>query len=182
MESLQNGPDDYRGGDGPLNVSEVSEQLHPLCQNFLSAAQEIGIGLNKDMNGATQEGVGNYQITTHKGQRMSSSRAYLWPIKGRTNLTIIKNAKVTKILTQDKKAFGIEYKKSGKMHQAIAKCEVVLSAGSINSPHLLQLSGIGPKAALRKASVPLVHDSPGVGENLQDQKLKKVRRVDLPCT
>jgi len=99
---------------------------------------------------------------------MSSSRAYLWPIKGRTNLTIIKNAQATKILTQDKKAFGIEYKKSGKIHQAIAKCEVILSAGSINTPHLLQLSGIGPKAALRKASVPLVHDSPGVGENLQD--------------
>ena len=168
MESWQNGPDDYRGGDGPLNVSEVSRQLHPLCQNFLSAAQEIGIVLNKDMNGATQEGVGNYQITTHKGQRMSSSRAYLWPIKGRTNLTIIKNAQATKILTQDKKAFGIEYKKSGKIHQVVAKCEVILSAGSINSPHLLQLSGIGPKAALRKASVPLVHDSPGVGENLQD--------------
>ena len=168
METWQHGGDYYRGGDGPLNVSEVSRQLHPLCQNFLSAAQEIGIVLNKDMNGATQEGVGNYQITTHKGQRMSSSRAYLWPIKGRTNLTIIKNAQATKILTQDKKAFGIEYKKSGKIHQAIAKCEVILSAGSINTPHLLQLSGIGPKAALRKASVPLVHDSPGVGENLQD--------------
>ena len=95
MESWQNGPDDYRGGDGPLNVSEVSRQLHPLCQNFLSAAQEIGIELNQDMNGATQEGVGNYQITTHKGQRMSSSTAYLWPIKGRTNLTIIKNAQAT---------------------------------------------------------------------------------------
>ena len=168
MESWQNGPDDYRGGDGPLNVSEVSEQLHPLCQNFLSAAQEIGIGLNKDMNGATQEGVGNYQITTHKGQRMSSSRAYLWPIKGRTNLTIIKNAQATKVLTKDKKAYGIEYKKSGKIHQATAKREVILSAGSINSPHLLQLSGIGPKIALRKASVPVVHDSPAVGENLQD--------------
>jgi choline dehydrogenase len=111
------------GSAGCVIANRLSEDpstqvlLIPLCQNFLSAAQEIGIGLNKDMNGATQEGVGNYQITTHKGQRMSSSRAYLWPIKGRTNLTIIKNAQATKILTQHKKAFGIEYKKSGKIHQ-----------------------------------------------------------------
>ena len=168
MESWQNGPDAYRGGDGPLNVSEVSEQLHPLCENFLSAAQEIGIGLNQDMNGATQEGVGNYQITTHKGQRMSSSRAYLWPIRGRTNLTIIKNAQATRVLIKDKKAYGVEYLKSGKVHEVTASREVILSAGSINSPQLLQLSGVGPKNVLKHFLVPLVHESPAVGENLQD--------------
>ena len=168
MESWQKGSDAYRGGDGPLNVSEVSEQLHPLCHNFLSAAQEIGIGLNKDMNGATQEGVGNYQITTHGGQRMSSSRAYLWPIKGRKNLTIIKNALASRVLIKDKKAYGIEYLKSGKKQQVFADCEVILSAGSINSPHLLQLSGVGPKNTLKQASVSIVHESPAVGENLQD--------------
>ena len=168
MESWQNGADSYRGGKGPLKVSEVTNQLHPLCKNFLSAAQEIGINLNRDMNGANQEGVGNYQITTHRGQRMSASRAYLWPIKGRTNLTVIKNALASRVLIKDKKAYGVEYLKSGKTQQVFAKCEVILSAGSINSPQLLQLSGVGPKSILEQASVPLIHESPAVGENLQD--------------
>ena len=168
MESWQNGADNFRGGDGPLHVSEVSNQLHPLCDNFLSAAQEIGIKLNPDMNGEKQEGVGNYQITTHKGQRMSASRAYIWPKKGRSNLTIVKNARVTKVLIKNKRAYGVEYLKSGKTHKATALREVILSAGSINSPQLLQLSGVGPKNILEQASVPIVHDSPAVGENLQD--------------
>ena len=168
MESWQKGGDNFRGGDGPLNVSEVSNQLHPLCENFLSAAQEIGIKLNPDMNGEKQEGVGNYQITTYKGQRMSASRAYIWPTKGRSNLTIVKNARVTKVLIKNKRAYGVEYLKSGKTHKATALREVILSAGSINSPQLLQLSGVGPKNILEQASVPIVHDSPAVGENLQD--------------
>ena len=168
MESWQNGADNFRGGDGPLKVSEVSKQLHPLCDNFLSAAQEIGMKLNPDMNGEKQEGVGNYQITTHKGQRMSSSRAYLWPIKYRSNLTVLKKALVTKVLIRDKKAYGVKYLKSGKTHELLASREVILSSGSINSPQLLQLSGVGPKKILEQVSVPLVHDSPAVGENLQD--------------
>ena len=168
MESWQNGADNFRGGDGPLKVSEVSKQLHPLCDNFLSAAQEIGMKLNPDMNGEKQEGVGNYQITTHKGQRMSSSRAYLWPIKYRSNLTVLKKALVTKVLIRDKKAYGVKYLKSGKTHELLASREVILSAGSINSPQLLQLSGVGPKKILEQVSVPLVYDSPAVGENLQD--------------
>ena len=168
MESWQNGADNFRGGDGPLKVSEVSKQLHPLCDNFLSAAQEIGMKLNPDMNGEKQEGVGNYQITTHKGQRMSSSRAYLWPIKHRSNLTVLKKALVTKVLIKDKKAYGVKYLKSDKTHELLASREVILSAGSINSPQLLQLSGVGPKKILEQVSVPLVHDSPAVGENLQD--------------
>ena len=132
MESWQKGSDNFRGGDGPLNVSEVSNQLHPLCDNFLSAAQEIGIKLNPDMNGEKQEGVGNYQITTHKGQRMSASRAYIWPTKGRSNLTIVKNARVTKVLIKNKRANGVEFLKSGKTYKATALLEVILSAGSIN--------------------------------------------------
>ena len=168
MESWQNGADTYRGGDGPLKISEVSSQLHPLCDNFLSAAKEIGIKLNSDMNGKRQDGVGNYQITTHKGQRMSSSRAYLWPVISRTNLTVITNALASKILIKDKKAYGVEYLKSGSTHKVYAKREVILSAGSINSPQLLQLSGVGPKKVLQEASVELIHDSPAVGQNLQD--------------
>ena len=168
MESWQNGADSYRGGDGPLNVSEVSSQLHPLCDNFLSAAEEIGIRLNPDMNGESQEGVGNYQITTHKGQRMSASRAYLWPVMSRSNLTIVKKALASKILIRDKRAYGVEYLKSGKLHKVEASREVILCAGSINSPQLLQLSGIGPKKVLESASVRMIHDSPAVGKNLQD--------------
>ena len=168
MESWQNGADTYRGGDGPLKISEVSSQLHPLCDNFLSAAKEIGIKLNSDMNGKWQDGVGNYQITTHKGQRMSSSRAYLWPVISRTNLTVITNALASKILIKDKKAYGVEYIKSGSTHKVYAKREVILSTGSINSPQLLQLSGVGPKKVLQEASVELIHDSPAVGQNLQD--------------
>ena len=168
MESWQNGADAFRGGDGPLKVSEVSNQLHPLCDNFLAAAQEIGINLNSDMNGERQEGVGNYQITTHKGQRMSSSKAYLWPAMSRSNLTVIKKALVRKILIKSNKAYGVEYSKSGSLYQVSANCEVILSAGSINSPQLLQLSGIGPKEILEAASVQLVYDSPAVGKNLQD--------------
>ena len=168
MESWKNGTSSYRGGNGPLKVSDVSSQLHPLCQNFLSAAQEIGIHLNDDMNGENQEGVGNYQITTYKGQRMSSSRAYLWPIRNRSNLTILKYTLATRILFKDKKAYGVEYSKSGKLHQVSANREVILSAGSINSPQLLQLSGVGPKKVLEEAAVQLLHDSPAVGKNLQD--------------
>ena len=94
------------------------------------------------MNGESQEGVGNYQITTHKGQRMSASRAYLWPVMSRSNLTIVKKALASKILIRDKRAYGVEYLKSGKLHKVEASREVILCAGSINSPQLLQLSGL----------------------------------------
>ncbi|MFM1605347.1 MAG: GMC family oxidoreductase [Candidatus Pseudothioglobus sp.] len=168
METWQHGSDDYRGGDGPLKVSDVSSQLHPLCKNFISAAKEIGFSFNKDMNGASQEGVGNYQITTHGGQRMSTSRAYLRPVMSRKNLTVIMNAHVTRILFEGKRASGIEYKKAGNLNQVNAKREVILSSGAVNSPQLLQLSGIGPESVLKEANVSVVHHSPAVGKNLQD--------------
>jgi len=168
METWQHGGDDYRGGDGPLKVSDVSSQLHPLCKNFISAAKEIGFSFNKDMNGASQEGVGNYQITTHNGQRVSTSRAYLRPVMSRKNLTVIMNAHVTRILFEGKRASGVEYKKSGNFNQVNAKQEVVLSSGAVNSPQLLQLSGVGPESVLKEANVSVVHHSPAVGKNLQD--------------
>ena len=168
METWQHGGDDYRGGDGPLKVSDVSSQLHPLCKNFISAAKEIGFSFNKDMNGASQEGVGNYQITTHNGQRVSTSRAYLRPVMSRKNLTVIMNAHVTRILFEGKCASGVEYKKSGNLNQVNAKREVVLSSGAVNSPQLLQLSGVGPESVLKEANVSVIHHSPAVGKNLQD--------------
>jgi choline dehydrogenase len=168
METWQHGGDYYRGGDGPLKVSDVSSQLHPLCKNFISAAKEIGFSFNKDMNGASQEGVGNYQITTHNGQRISTSKAYLRPVMSRKNLTVIMNAHVTRILFEGKRASGVEYKKSGNLNQVNAKREVVLSSGAVNSPQLLQLSGIGPESVLKEANVSVIHHSPAVGKNLQD--------------
>ena len=168
IETWQHGGDYYRGGDGPLKVSDVSSQLHPLCKNFISAAKEIGFSFNKDMNGASQEGVGNYQITTHNGQRISTSKAYLRPVMSRKNLTVIMNAHVTRILFEGKRASGVEYKKSGNLNQVNAKQEVVLSSGAVNSPQLLQLSGVGPESVLKEANVSVVHHSPAVGKNLQD--------------
>jgi choline dehydrogenase len=168
METWQYGGDYYRGGDGPMKVSDVSSQLHPLCKNFISAAKEIGFSFNKDMNGASQEGVGHYQITTHNGQRISTSRAYLRPVMSRKNLTVIMKAHVTRILFKGKRASGVEYKKAGNLNQVNANREVVLSSGTVNSPQLLQLSGIGPESVLKEANVSVVHHSPAVGKNLQD--------------
>ena len=168
MESWQNGGDKYRGSEGPLNVSDVSSQLHPLCQNFIAAGEEIGLSFNPDMNGAEQEGVGHYQITTHLGRRMSTSRAYLRPVMKRKNLTVIMKAQVTRILFKGNQAVGVEFKKNKIIQQVKANREVILSAGAVNSPQLLLISGVGPESVLMDAKVPIVHHSPAVGKNLQD--------------
>ena len=168
MESWQNGGDNYRAGEGPLNVSDVSSQLHPLCQNFIAAGEEIGLSFNPDMNGAEQEGVGHYQITTHLGRRMSTSRAYLRPVMKRKNLTVIMKAQVTRILFKGNQTVGVEFKKNKIIQQVKASREVILSAGAINSPQLLQLSGIGPESVLKEANIPILHHNSEVGKNLQD--------------
>ena len=168
MESWQNGGDNYRGGEGPLNVSDVSSQLHPLCQNFIAAGEEIGLSFNPDMNGEEQEGVGHYQITTHLGRRMSTSRAYLRPVMKRKNLTVIMKAQVTRILFKGNQTVGVEFKKNKIIQQVKASREVILSAGAINSPQLLQLSGIGPESVLKEANIPILHHNSEVGKNLQD--------------
>jgi choline dehydrogenase len=168
MESWQNGGDNYRGSEGPLNVSDVSSQLHPLCQNFIAAGEEIGLSFNPDMNGAEQEGVGHYQITTHLGRRMSTSRAYLRPVMKRKNLTVIMKAQVTRILFKGNQTVGVEFKKNKIIQQVKANREVILSAGAVNSPQLLLISGVGPESVLMDAKIPIVHHSPAVGKNLQD--------------
>mgnify|MGYP000635970986 FL=1 len=168
MECWQNGGDNFRGGEGPLNVSDVASQLHPLCQNFIAAGEEIGLSFNPDMNGAEQEGVGHYQITTHLGRRMSTSRAYLRPVMKRKNLTVIMKAQVTRILFKGNQAVGVEFKKNKIIQQVKANREVILSAGAVNSPQLLLISGVGPESVLMDAKVPIVHHSPAVGKNLQD--------------
>lgn len=168
MESWQHGADDYRGGLGPLNVSDVSAKLHPLCKHFIAAGQALGFAYNADMNGAKQEGVGYYQLTTHQGQRMSCARAYLKPARKRPNLTVVCKALVSRIVFTGKRAVGVEYEHQNKAHLAHATKEIIVSAGAVNSPKLLQLSGVGPSHVLQNAGVEQVHESPAVGQHLQD--------------
>ncbi len=167
-ETNGNGADEWRGGDGPLYVSDMTRDLHPVCQNFVKAGQECGLEFNPDFNGKTQEGVGLYQNTAKGGFRMSTARAYLKPARERSNLRIEKNALVTRILFEGKAAIGIEYQQHGKTRQAFAGKEVILSAGAINSPQLLQLSGVGRSKDLKPLGIDMVHESPAVGQNLQD--------------
>ncbi len=162
------GEDEFRGGQGPLHVSTMERDLHPLCQNFIRAAIECGFPANPDFNGASQEGVGLYQNTVKNGIRMSAARAYLNPARRRKNLHIETRSHVTRILFEDKRAVGIEYVKRGKRIQVKAGREVILCAGAVNSPQLLQLSGIGSSRMLKSHNIDVICERNGVGENLQD--------------
>jgi choline dehydrogenase len=166
-EDQARGADDYHGVGGPLKVSDLRLR-RPIADFFIKAATQIGIPENPDYNGEKQEGVGYFQQTAHKGLRCSTAKGFLSPVRNRANLTVLTKAQTTRILLEGKKAVGIEYLKSGQLHQASANCEVILSAGAIGSPQLLQLSGIGPENLLNKVDVPVAHNLPGVGQNLQD--------------
>lgn len=168
LECFENGADAWRGGDGPLYVSDVSRDLHPLCQDYLKAGQECGLAHNPDFNGETLEGVGVYQITVKGGFRMSAARAYLRPARNRPGLRIEKRAHATRLLFEGTRAVGVEYLQRGRRRTARVRREVILCAGSINSPQLLQLSGVGDPEILRPLGVDMVLDAPGVGRNLQD--------------
>ncbi len=167
-ECHQNGGDAWHGGDGPLFVSDVSRDLHPMCQDFIKAGQECGLEFNPDFNGRSQEGVGLYQNTVKGGIRMSAARAYLRPARRRPGLRVEKRAHATRILFEGSRAVGVEYSQNGRTRTARAAREVILAAGSINSPQLLQLSGVGPAAMLRPLGIDIVRDAPAVGRNLQD--------------
>jgi choline dehydrogenase len=161
------GADDYHGGGGPLNVC-TQRSPNPLTQVFLDAGRAAGYAANDDFNGASQEGLGRYHLTQKNGERWSVARAYLHPVLRRPNLTVITGAHAGKVLMEGKRARGVAYLKDGEQHEALAAREVILSGGAINSPQLLMLSGIGPKQELARHGIPLVHDLPGVGQNLQD--------------
>ncbi len=167
-ENNARGGDAWRGTGGPLHVADVSKQLHPLNEIYIKGAMEAGLRRNDDFNGETQEGVGLYQITTRDGIRMSAARAYLRPAMKRANLRVESKALATRILFEGKKAVGVEYRRDGQLLQAQATREVILSAGSINSPQLLQLSGVGPAEVLKPLGIEILHESPAVGRNLQD--------------
>ena len=168
LENNLSGADQWRGQDGPVTVTNIEKVVHPLCANYLAGGQEAGLVRNPDFNGATQEGIGIYQITTRHGFRCSAATAYLAPARKRHNLTVIKSAQATRLLFEGKRATGVEYRQGGEMRQIRARREVILSAGAVNTPQLLQLSGVGDPALLKRHGIAVVHAASGVGRNLQD--------------
>ena len=167
-ERNERGADDYHGDQGPLSVSNMRIQ-RPITDAWVAAAQSAGYKFNPDYNYGDQEGVGFFQLTAKNGRRCSSAVAFLNPARKRENLTIITNALVQKVEITDKRATGVTYKdRSGKLVTIKANREVILSGGSINSPQLLMLSGIGEAEQLSEHGIPVVHDLHGVGKNMQD--------------
>ncbi|HEY2618684.1 MAG TPA: GMC family oxidoreductase N-terminal domain-containing protein [Acetobacteraceae bacterium] len=168
MESYQGDADDeYRGRNGPLKVTE-SFETGPIYDALIKAAGEVGIKYTKDYNGAQQDGIGMTQATIRNGRRMSTAFCYLDPARGRSNLTIQANALTECLLLDGKRCIGVRYTVNGQQHEARAGKEVVVSAGSINSPQLLELSGIGQPDLLTGLGIEVRHELKGVGENLRD--------------
>jgi len=160
-----------------MSVSEIGER-HELVEAFIGAAGELGIPRTADFNGVNQEGVGYYRLFTRNGWRSSSATAYLRPAKRRANLRVETCAHVTRILFEGKRAVGVRYGE-----KEVFASEIILSAGTIQRPQLLQLSGVGPAALLGPLGIPLVHELPGVGENLQDHlQLRVMYKCTRPIT
>ncbi|MGH1466123.1 MAG: GMC family oxidoreductase [Cognatishimia sp.] len=167
-ENNERGADEFHGAGGPLSVSNMRIQ-RPITDAWVAAAQAAGYPFNPDYNGATQEGVGFFQLTSKNGRRCSSAVAYLNPVKERKNLEIITHALVQKVELEGARATGVTYlDRSGRRHTIHASKEIILSGGAINSPQLLMLSGIGEAGQLRDAGIEVKKDLPGVGKNMQD--------------
>jgi choline dehydrogenase len=166
METCLAGADEYRGGDGPL-VLERGPADSPLFRAFFQAVQQAGYALTDDVNGYRQEGFAPFDRNVHRGRRLSAARAYLHPVLSRPNLTVRTRAFVTRIQLEGGRATGVEYLSRGRQRAARAR-EIILCGGAINSPQLLQVSGIGRPDVLEQARVAVRHELPGVGENLQD--------------
>jgi choline dehydrogenase len=166
METCVEGADEYRGGDGPL-VVERGSATNPLFTAFFEAVQQAGYSLTKDVNGSRQEGFARFDRNIRRGRRLSAARAYLHPVLKRPNLEVVCRALVTRLLFEGTRAVGVEVAKGSGVEQVRAG-DVILCGGAINSPQLLQLSGVGSPGHLESVGVDVVHDLPGVGENLQD--------------
>jgi choline dehydrogenase len=166
-EGFRKGASEYHGGNGELGVSELRND-HPYCHAWLEAGVQYGLPFNPDFNGATDYGVGAYQLTIKNGWRSSSAVAFLRPVQDRANLTVLTEAHITRVLFEGTTAIGVEWLHDGALHSAHAGCEVILSAGAIQSPQILQLSGIGPADLLQRHGIQTVVDAPEVGENLKD--------------
>lgn len=181
IEDNEAGGDHWRGTGGPLFISANLSDLHPLVEGFLRSAEAAGLPRNPDFNGASQDGVGVYQMTIRNARRNSAARAFLRPAMRRPNLTVVTAAQVTRLLFEGRRAVGVEYRRNGGFRTARAASEVVLAAGAIGSPHLLMLSGIGPAGHLKEHGVGVVADAPMVGRNLTDhQGLNYTWRMTVP--
>ncbi len=167
IENWSGGENEYRGSNGLLPVNQ-SKNNNPLFKALIKSAEESGYKANPDMNGKDQEGFGMYDVNINNGQRASVSKHYLKPAENRKNLNIFSNSFVERIIFDGQKAIGIEVKIKNKTEKVFANKEVIVSAGSINSPQLLMLSGIGPAKHLNELGINVVKDLPGVGKNLQD--------------
>ncbi|MEC8163218.1 MAG: GMC family oxidoreductase N-terminal domain-containing protein [Pseudomonadota bacterium] len=171
------GDETFRGRNGNLIITDI-DYRHPLADDFIKGAVNYGIPLNDDYNGAVQEGISYTQRTIFKGRRVSSARAFLRPALKRPNIELRTKAHATKILFDGKRATGIQYRRGGQSVEIRARREIVLSGGSVNSPQLLQLSGVGPAGLLKDIGVPVHHELVGVGENLRDHfVLRMVARI-----
>ena len=162
------GADDFHTIGGPLHVADVSADLHPLCQVYLRGCEELGFEVSRDLNGAAGECVGVYQVTTRNGVRVSAATAYLAPARRRSNLHVVTGAHATRVVFDGICATGVEYRRRGRLEVARAGGEIILAAGAINSPQLLQLSGVGPASVLKGHGVGVVLDAAAVGRNMQD--------------
>ena len=169
LETWSGGENLYRGGKGPLKVnrSKIDERF-PLFNSLIKAAAEAGYETFEDSNGFKQDGFGTFDVTIDGGKRQSVARAYLEEVKNYNNLKVKHKTDVSKIIFKDKKAIGVEIKNNNKTEVYYCNKEIILSAGSINSPKILQLSGVGDPKLLKQNNIEVIHDLPGVGQNLQD--------------
>ena len=172
-ESFERGGNEIRGGDGPLRVSDMIER-HELIDAFVDAGVELGYPHNPDYNGTEQDGFGYYQTTQRNGCRESAADAFLKPIRNRSNLEVITGVRVDKILFDGKRATGVSYQQAQQQQQVQATSSVILSAGAVQSPQLLELSGIGQADLLKQHGINVVHELPGVGENYRDHYAARI--------
>ncbi|HEX8165633.1 MAG TPA: choline dehydrogenase [Beijerinckiaceae bacterium] len=181
-EHQARGESAFHGVGGPLCVSDATEP-HTLCDAFIAAAGEAGVPRNDDFNGPVQEGAGYFQTTSRRGVRWSTARGYLRPALKRPNLSVVTEALAIRVLFEGKRAVGVEYRRGTETFAVRARREVILSGGAINSPQLLQLSGVGPGALLQEHGIPVVAESSGVGEDLQDHlQVRMVLKCTMPIT
>jgi choline dehydrogenase len=172
------------GREGPLKASSIRNK-HPLVEAFIGSANALGVPTTEDFNGISQEGVGYYQLTTHQGMRCSTAKAYLKPARKRANLRIITDARATRLLFEgdSKRVNGVQYQHQGRAQTVQAQREVIVCAGALQSPQLLQLSGVGPAGLLAEHGLAQRHELPGVGENLQDHlQLRLILEANQPIT
>lgn len=169
IERASHGDPAWRGHDGPLTVTDISRDAHPLCRQFIAAGEAVGVPRNTDFNGAAFEGVGYFENSVRRGRRASSATAYLQPARRHRNLAVVTHARVTGLGFDGTRATSVHYlARDGSKRTASAAREIVLCAGAVNTPQLLLLSGVGPAAVLQSMGIPVVADVPAVGAHMQD--------------